>query len=552
VARHLLTAVVALMVALGCAQQAANEPELSPKLDEEDTVVRVASESPERVACAARLAAALTAEALPGTPLLDGQRAQVLARAKGHPSVFFREPRAEDDRRAAGLRARIAQARVPAFELYDLYPTLARSRALARAVLLREGYLYADAPGLALGLATVVRLEHLFTAPRVFIQRGSEVLRAVRKKAGEGSAYFYETGLEEGNPAQILLFDRVGTSEEALEEPLHVDLEPLARELGFERAAIQHLSPRAIVAELRYDGVWVPTLLEVNGAHVRLECELPPLADAERVARVRAQRQRQERVLARQRAVILEQIAEGLPFDEPRTEYGQQDGKLRQEWLWAYRRGATRYEFNEDPYYVFDARGRPRVPQVCIDFIRDTYERAGGSWYQRRGEPRERLPGKIDFRQLGMDNERSVESFVTLAASQPEWFEVLHIPREERVPLAQRGAFYEFLLTRRDDFRPGDIVVILGLRDDGKMHYHSFFVFMADPITGMPTLVAANAGRPRVRTWEGEMQNAPLRSIHTRIRPKLEWLERVTHTEDGPPTTAWRPTSSEDASGDSI
>src|SRR5690606_11641206 len=102
------------------------------------------------------------------------------------------------------------------------------------------------------------------------------------------------------------------------------------------------------------------------------------------VAVVRARRHREARVLTRLREVIYEQIAEGLPFDEPKTEYGQQDGKLRQEWLWAYRRGDSRFVFNEDQYHVFDARGRPRVPQVCIDFIRDTYERASGSWYQRR------------------------------------------------------------------------------------------------------------------------------------------------------------------------
>jgi len=52
-------------------------------------------------------------------------------------------------------------------------------------------------------------------------------------------------------------------------------------------------------------------------------------------------------------------------------------------------------------------------------------------------------------------------------------------------------------------------------------------VFDTDPVTGMPTLVAANAGRPRIRTWDAEMRNAPKRSIRMRIRPRLEWLESV-------------------------
>ena len=72
------------------------------------------------------------------------------------------------------------------------------------------------------------------------------------------------------------------------------------------------------------------------------------------------------------------------------------------------------------------------------------------------------------------------------------------------------------------------MVAIYGLRDDGKMHYHSFFVYSSDPVTGVPSLVAANAGRPRIRPWESEMLTAPQRSIHARIRPKLEWLEAIT------------------------
>jgi hypothetical protein len=43
----------------------------------------------------------------------------------------------------------------------------------------------------------------------------------------------------------------------------------------------------------------------------------------------------------------------------------------------------------------------------------------------------------------------------------------------------------------------------------------------------MPTWLAANAGRPRVRTWEAEMQNAPKRAIVARMRPRLEWLEQL-------------------------
>ena len=43
----------------------------------------------------------------------------------------------------------------------------------------------------------------------------------------------------------------------------------------------------------------------------------------------------------------------------------------------------------------------------------------------------------------------------------------------------------------------------------------------------MPTLVAANAGKPRIRSFEHEMLSGPRRSIKTRIRPRLEWLESI-------------------------
>jgi hypothetical protein len=376
----------------------------------------------------------------------------------------------------------------------------------------------------------VVRLQHLFREDEVFVQRGGDILRAERHRDAHGPYYVYSDGPEQGQTAQILFLDRVAASRGALAEPLHRDLGPLAAELGFDRAFVsKHLSD-AMVLELRYGHQWVPTAVRASGARVTLDCEALPLDPAEqkRVLEARSRAVRLERILTRQRAVIGEQIDEALPFDEPRTEVGQQDGKLRQEWVWAYRYGRTTFEFNEDKYHVFDHRGRPRVPQVCIDFIRDTYERAAGTWFMPRGEPREWRRGKLAFGEFGIENERSVDSFVEFASSHPEWFDVWNLEEEERIPLIRRDDFYGFLYEHRDDFRPGDVVTIYGLRDDGKMHYHSFFVYQADPITGMPTLVAANAGKPRIRAWDMEMANAPFRSIKTRIRPKLDWLESVT------------------------
>ncbi len=78
-----------------------------------------------------------------------------------------------------------------------------------------------------------------------------------------------------------------------------------------------------------------------------------------------------------------------------------------------------------------------------------------------------------------------------------------------------------------EQFLPGDIVVIYGLRDDEKPHYHSFFVYRSDPLSGMPIHLASNAVKPQIRSWEGEMHNAPRRTIRARIRPRAAWLSEI-------------------------
>lgn len=258
-----------------------------------------------------------------------------------------------------------------------------------------------------------------------------------------------------------------------------------------------------------------------------LDCELLEPGYRQQVMHAREREKRQRALLVAQHRAIDAMIREALPFDEPRTEEGQQDGKLRPEWRGAYRLGRDWYEFNGDRYYVFDRQGRPRVPQVCIDFITDALERASGTWWQHRDQQRGRVLGKLSFDEFGIDNRRSVERFTKFAWEHPERFDVVYSMPDERIPLRAGDAFFTHLVEHAARYRPGDIVNILGLRSDEKHHYHSFFVYRADPVSGMPIWLAGNAGRPRLRSWYGEMLNAPRRSIHSRIRPRLEWLETV-------------------------
>ena len=78
---------------------------------------------------------------------------------------------------------------------------------------------------------------------------------------------------------------------------------------------------------------------------------------------------------------------------------------------------------------------------------------------------------------------------------------------------------------------PGDIVMIRGYTSFERrwerqvMHYHSFFIYERDPVSGMPIALVGNPGRPSIRTWLFEGLRTPKRSIWYRVRPRLEWLE---------------------------
>ena len=242
----------------------------------------------------------------------------------------------------------------------------------------------------------------------------------------------------------------------------------------------------------------------------------------------RSTAKRRQRVIDRLREAVAEQVGEGLPFDEPKTEEGQQDGRLRLKWRDAYFLGRSMFEFNGDQYWVFGPGGVPRIPQVCVDFITDTWERMADTRWAKRSEGRRRYVGRLDFDTLSIENRRSVDKLIDFAIEHPSWFDLMLVPEAERVAFANRGRFFHRLLDLRAEFRPGDVVAILGPRDDDRLHYHSFFIVRSDPLTAMPTLLAGNAGRPRIRNWEEEMHNAPRRSIVARIRPRLEWLEEVT------------------------
>jgi hypothetical protein len=482
-------------------------------------------------ACLARRQAVLSLPALPGVPALEARRAELVARAKGESVLFLETPTA--GKASSPLVEKLRQSLFGAKVAWQGLNAVTRGKRTPqelREILLTDGYLYAETPELASLLASGIVLSQLFTEPELELVRGSRTHRLLRRKTD----YVFAEGPEEGQLARLWLFDRVSVHGETLGPARHVSFTDLRERLGATSIAIERLTAEAVAARLRYAELEIPAVLAIKEGRLELECEAVPAAQNNQIAVVRSEARRRSAVLTYLRRAIDEQVEEGLPFDEPKTEEGQQDGKLRQEWRQAYRNGRAQFEFNGDQYPVFDSRGRPRSPQVCVDFITDTLERMSGTHFGGRAEPRERTVGKLDFDTIDIENRRSVEQLIAFAEAHPDWFEVLAIPESERIIFGNRSAFFQRLYDRRADFRPGDIVAILGPRDDERLHYHSFFIVADDPVTGMPTWLASNAGRPRIRTWEGEMQNAPRRAIMARIRPRTEWLESLVPGQAAP------------------
>lgn len=136
------------------------------------------------------------------------------------------------------------------------------------------------------------------------------------------------------------------------------------------------------------------------------------------------------------------------------------------------------------------------------------------------------MKGALHFASLDVENSRSVEHVADFASAHPRWFDVVWLEPNERVPLYRREEFFRAIERTWSRYQIGDVVFINGLRSDERYHYHSFFVVGDDPVSGAPTLLAANAGQPLYRSWEGEMASAPRRYVVARLRVRPELLER--------------------------
>jgi hypothetical protein len=484
----------------------------------------------------AEIARVLGLPELPGAPLFDGLRAQLVARAKSEPVLFVRTPEFEPTKQRQFLveREKLRAAKPAWRALEALRKKFERRPEALRSILLRDGYLYSESPDMAFALVSQVRPEELFRDAEIWIARGGTTLRAHYVK---GRGYFYDDGPEAGARVKLLHLDRVGSGG-LTPEPLHRDVRSLSYQLFFDGFRVRRLTERAILADLAYGNLWIPSVLESDGARLTLKAELVAPEAVEQLTAARTAARAKFEALNQLQGAMLAQIDEALPFDEPKTEFGQEDGKLRREWIRAYRSGATTYVYNDDSYRVFDRAGRPRVPQVCIDFILDTFERAAGSWWLPSSSPtRARTEGKFRFSSLvkSTDALRQTSTFVKLAEEHPEAFDVLHFEERSRIELGHKERLFKWLQRHAEDFDVGDVILIRGLTpwDEVEEHTHAFFVYEVDPLTRIPIAIAGNAGPANLWSWETEARRTPHRTIRARIRPKAEWLTQITQPSGG-------------------
>lgn len=471
------------------------------------------------------IAAALEEPSLEGAPGFEKHRAALVARAKSEPVVFIRTPQpAEAPPGVNSLREAFEKTDFAWSELKKLRDHFHQRPELARQLLLKDGYLYSEEPNHAFTLVSQIKPRHLFDEPRIWVHRGPWLMQAERDEEAD---YYFLDGPEKGRKVRLLHLDRVGTGE--VPPPLHRDFRGLRYRQFFERARVRHITETAIVADLRYGTHWIPTLLKSKGELLEVEAEAIPPDEVEDVQAVRALLERKARAVSVLRAAMRAQIDEGLPFDEPKTEEGQQDGILRHQWRFAYLHDRDYFKFNGDRYSVFDDEGRPRVPQVCIDFMVDTFERASGNWWQPKGAgERARTQGGLDLKEFAQnDRLRRTKGFLTFAREHEQWFDVVTFPRDRRIQLGYKPTFFAWLEKKADSFEPGDIVFIRGVTpwDVEEEHSHTFFVYESDPVTGVPIAIAGNAGPANLWSWETEARRTPERTVRDRVRPNIEWLE---------------------------
>ncbi len=517
----LLPALVLLTACCECSCEREPDRERSEPESAADDPAADAGESvdPPGPSCAQRIDALAHAWPPPSLEAHFEVLPETSIRTKAAPYLFLERPEpAPDDSEAARIRRALIEERFPKRALRRLVRKCRDDRELLRRVVLCSGYLYAERPALARALVALIDLDNLFDRDEIFVHERGE-LRRLRRR---GEDYVDAEGARQS----IVLGDRVAADPARLEDPLHLDLGAVRRETGAQRVVPLRFEPGRAGARLVFPGGYeAEALIEADGPRTKVACISGPQRRLESARRDARRFWRWiDRIGDAAESMVEDRPGFDEPVDEPEGE--QEDGKLRHEWLKAYYRGRLNFVYREEKYRVYNYRGRPAPPQVCIDFIFDTLERASGRWFKGRRKRPGLSPGFLDFSSLEGLQRRQTPSVLEYAALPETPIRRYDVPDELQVPFRQRRRFAEAVARISDRIREGDVLVIHGLREeDMEPHYHTVLVLRRDPISGVPTLVAGNAGRPRIRSLAAAMRSAPRRMIKHRLRIDDDWLE---------------------------
>ncbi|MEZ4458985.1 MAG: hypothetical protein R3E66_04515 [bacterium] len=390
----------------------------------------------------------------------------------------------------------------------------AKDKALLRAMVLRDGVFFLRDADVAVYASKYVGLRQLFDAPEIELHRSG--LRYVLKRDNSGNYLHFEPLLDEA-VATLHLLDRVGPAGE-LAPILGYGLQAMRRQHGLSNVVAKEETEAGRKASAHFFNGEVfegALTLDSKGKSV-----LAVVANPQHLNDVRDTNVNDRATTCGLLETTDLMVRERLEFDEPKVEYGQQDGRLRPRFEKAYAAGETTYTMNGVTYKVFDAKGRPRVPQLCIDFVTDAVQRSQGSWWAAKGEESAPAPFNIrDYMQF-----RTVRTLLELGRVNPSVATVQSLDPDAVVPYEDRTRFFENLWDLRDEVREGDVIVIYGLRDDNQNHFHSFYVRETDPIYGMPVILTANPGFARIQSWHEVMWESPKRSIRNIVRWNPDWL----------------------------
>jgi hypothetical protein len=482
-------------------------------------------------------------DGLPFTDVEGGQfdrydRAIKMSRKTRITPVLFLEPPTESKAqqewlaqhpKAAAQREKIAAAKGTRKwrMIRKVVNNHASDKLYVRNVVLTGDLLYFQDTAVARYVFLRLGLADFFDADTIYLRRGDTIDKLERRRGD----YVFADGTRKGQKARFVIQDRAGLTWEDVEANLGWDMDRIRRRGGFRTARATGISAtRANGVVTLPSGESLPFAAELEEDEIFVWV----LAPTDRWDNLMKEMEGGRLDAEVARGITLAgdaMVDEKLRFDEPRTEEGQQDGALRHAWRAAYAGGRDTYSFNGDTYKVFLRDGRPNVPQVCVDFILDTVERYAGGWWAPKDQPRRYIRGRVDFSSL-IQNRRQVRKLIRFARDNPEMVDLHSVPGPEQMPFAMRDAFYEGLRQLSPELLPGDVIIIYGLRDDGKNHWHSFQVYETDPMYGFPTSLIGNAGVARIQPWDDIMRSAPARSIRYRIRFRSDWL-----TQPGTPVS---------------